>query len=83
MTRLPGDRAAALPPERDKEAARARGQTQRFRCTYSRPCGEYDRHCSEIVALDAPDPTGLCNHSCYCPGCDPDLTHEAPAVSAR
>lgn len=58
------------------------GQTRKFRCTYSFPCGKYDRHCFEIVAVDAPDVPGRCNYSCDCMWCNPDLEIVAEAAAA-
>lgn len=36
-------------------------RTRKWRCTYSFPCGPYDRHCYEAVPIDAVDPPGRCN----------------------
>ncbi len=49
-------------------------QTRKYRCTYSFPCGKWDRHCYEIVLLGTPDVPGYCNDDCD--GEDPDWQPE-------
>ena len=34
---------------------------RKYRCVYPFPCGDYDRHCYEVVPATASDREGYCN----------------------